>query len=91
MTPTSGGSATGSATRAPSRRRPGISLRSNRNPSGTPIAAAASVESTEIHSVRHIAFHSSARVKKDRNASVVGPSASGPPMPKASAATTSSG
>ena len=38
-TPTSGGSTTGSATRAPRTRRPGNSVRSKRNASGTPIAA----------------------------------------------------
>src|ERR1700694_2835235 len=36
MTPTSGGSATGSATIAPSRRRPGKSGRTKTNASGTP-------------------------------------------------------
>ena len=40
MTPISGGSATGSATSVPRRRRPGNSLRSNTKASGTPMAAA---------------------------------------------------
>jgi hypothetical protein len=51
ITPTSGGSRTGSDTSAPSTRRPGKSRRANRNASGTPTRAEKSTLAIEIQTL----------------------------------------
>src|SRR5258708_1072335 len=64
ITPTNGGRTAGSATRAPKVFRPGNSSHSNRNASGTPIAAESSTLATEIQMLDHRARHSLARCAK---------------------------
>ncbi len=63
MVPTSGGSRTGSAARAPKNARPGKSYRKNRNASGTPITAESATLLILIQMLAHRAS-SSARVWK---------------------------
>ncbi len=87
MTPTSGGSATGRATRPPSSRRPGNSRRAKTKASGTPTSAASATEAAEIHRLRHSASHSSPRRAKAAKCSRV--SSSG--APSASSRVSSSG
>src|SRR6266513_5035918 len=68
ITPTSGGSTTGSAMSDPSVLRPGKSYHSNKNASGMPIAAASATLASEIQMLAHNAAHSPGRERKARQA-----------------------
>ena len=78
ITPTSGGSTTGSAMSAPRVFRPGKSNHSNRNASGMPIAAARMTLSRDIQTLAQSAAHSPGRVRNSRSA--MGCAASDPTM-----------
>ena len=70
ITPTSGGSTTGSAINEPSVLRPGKSNHSKRKASGIPIAAASTTLTREIQTLAHNAAHSPGRMTKAPSAAV---------------------
>src|SRR6266702_1386748 len=69
ITPTKGGNTAGKAMNEPRVLRPGNSSHSNRNASGTPIAAASATLATEIQTLAHSTRHSPGRETNAASAS----------------------